>query len=61
MCGKDRTWGRLAPQIHSAPRGSTRPGRVHIVQGATAHPAQVLLMTDTEAAAWAVTTAAGKI
>ncbi|MFG3158059.1 FtsK/SpoIIIE domain-containing protein [Streptomyces sp. NPDC048219] len=56
-----RTWGRLAPQIHPAPKGSTRPGRVHVVQGATAHPTQVLLMTDTEAADWAAATAAEKI
>ncbi|MEH0517343.1 FtsK/SpoIIIE domain-containing protein [Streptomyces sp. B21-079] len=56
-----RTWDRLAPQIHPAPKSSTRPGRVHVVQGATAHPAQVLLMTDTEAADWAAATAAEKI
>lgn len=56
-----RTWGRLAPQIHPAPKSSTRPGRVHVVQGTTAHPTQVLLMTDTEAADWAAATAAGKI
>jgi DNA segregation ATPase FtsK/SpoIIIE and related proteins len=56
-----RTWGRLAPQIRPAPKGSTRPGRVHVVQGATAHPMQVLLMTDTEAADWAAATAAEKI
>ncbi|RZD89290.1 hypothetical protein [Streptomyces albidoflavus] len=51
--GTTRAWGRLAPQIHPAPKSSTHPGRVHVVQGATAHPAQVLLMTDTEAADWA--------
>ncbi|MER7785336.1 hypothetical protein ABTZ92_24355 [Streptomyces albidoflavus] len=51
--GTTRAWGRLAPRIHPAPKSSTHPGRVHVVQGATAHPAQVLLMTDTEAADWA--------
>ncbi|MFB9608582.1 hypothetical protein ACFFTQ_37085 [Streptomyces roseofulvus] len=56
-----RTWSRLAPQIHPAPKSSTRPGRVHVVQGATAHPTQVLLLTDTEAADWAAATAAEKI
>ncbi|WP_434795680.1 hypothetical protein WN979_31045 (plasmid) [Streptomyces albidoflavus] len=48
--GTTRAWGRLAPQIHPAPKSSTHPGRV---QDATAHPAQVLLMTDTEVADWA--------
>ncbi|MEU3221489.1 hypothetical protein [Streptomyces sp. NPDC006971] len=48
-----RTWGGLAPQLHPAPKSSTHPGRVHVVQDATAHPTQVLLMTDTEAADWA--------
>lgn len=56
-----RTWGRLAPQVHPAPKSSTHPGRVHVVQGATAHPTQVLLMTDTEAADWAAATAAEEI
>ncbi|MFK0231116.1 hypothetical protein ACIQUL_35725 [Streptomyces sp. NPDC090303] len=56
-----RTWSRLAPQIHPAPKSSPHPGRVHVVQGTTAHPTQVLLMTDTEAADWAAATAAEKI
>jgi hypothetical protein len=47
-----RTWDRLAPQTHPASKSSTHPGRVHIVQDAAAHPTQVLLMTDTEAADW---------
>ncbi|MCX4799445.1 MULTISPECIES: hypothetical protein [unclassified Streptomyces] len=53
-----RTWDRLAPQIDSAPKSSSHPGRVHVVQGFTAHPTQVLLMTDAEAAAWVAATAA---
>lgn len=36
-------------------------GRAYGVQGTTARPTQVLLMTDTEAAEWAAATAAGKI
>ncbi|MFD9053260.1 hypothetical protein [Streptomyces zaomyceticus] len=56
-----RTWSRLAPQIHPAPKSSTRPGRLHVVQGTTAHPIQVLLLTDAEATDWAAATAAGRI
>ncbi|MFF5456191.1 hypothetical protein ACFY40_33940 [Streptomyces sp. NPDC012950] len=56
-----RTWNRLAPQIHPALKSSNRPGRVHVVQGTTAHPTQVLLLTDTEAADWAAATAAEKV
>ncbi|MFD3334629.1 hypothetical protein ACFWV1_18515 [Streptomyces sp. NPDC058700] len=56
-----RSWSRLAPQINPAPKSCNRPGRVHVVQGATAHPTQVLLMTDTEAADWAAATAAEKV
>ncbi|MFE6225820.1 hypothetical protein [Streptomyces sp. NPDC057854] len=56
-----RTWSRVAPQIHPAPRSSNRPGRVHVVQGATAHPTRVLLLTDTEAADWAAATVAEKV
>ncbi|MCL3998113.1 hypothetical protein [Streptomyces lavenduligriseus] len=52
------TWKRLAPHIDTIPKGNTHPGRVHVVQGLTAHPTQVLLMTDAEAAAWVTTTAA---
>nr|WP_011113218.1 hypothetical protein [Streptomyces rochei]BAC76594.2 hypothetical protein [Streptomyces rochei]BAK19910.1 hypothetical protein [Streptomyces rochei] len=55
-----RTWNQLAPQIGATPKGSTRPGRVHVAQGLTAHPTPVLLMTDAEAAAWVTTTAAGE-
>ncbi|WP_435060132.1 FtsK/SpoIIIE domain-containing protein [Streptomyces sp. bgisy060] len=47
-----RTWDRLAPQVGTAPENSTHPGRAHVVQGLTAHPTQVVIMTDAEAAAW---------
>ncbi|MGA5566783.1 hypothetical protein ACPCUV_37225 [Streptomyces platensis] len=53
-----RTWDLLAPQIDTTPKIRTHPGRVHVVQGFTAHPTQVLLMTDAEAAAWVAATAA---
>ncbi|MEU4954686.1 helicase HerA domain-containing protein [Streptomyces lavendulae] len=46
-----RTWERLAPQATPTTEGNTHPGRVHVVQGLTAHPTQVLLLTDAEAAA----------
>ncbi|MEU2179816.1 hypothetical protein [Streptomyces thermolilacinus] len=55
------TWERLVPYVDTVPKGNTHPGRVHVVQGLTALPTQVLLMTDAEAAAWAADTAAGKI
>ncbi|MBQ1116248.1 hypothetical protein [Streptomyces sp. C3-3] len=45
-----RTWKHLAPEIHPTPKPNTQPGHVHVVQGGNAHPTQVLLMTDTEAA-----------
>ncbi|MEW1724733.1 hypothetical protein [Streptomyces sp. NPDC093109] len=45
------TWKRLAPQIHPTPEPNTQSGRVHVVQGWNAHPTQVLLLTDDEAAA----------
>ncbi|MCX5207629.1 hypothetical protein OG897_40270 [Streptomyces sp. NBC_00237] len=48
-----RTWSTVAPQIATAPKASTLPGRFHAVQGSTAHPTQVLLLSETEAAAWA--------
>ncbi|MFI6730343.1 FtsK/SpoIIIE domain-containing protein [Streptomyces atratus] len=53
-----RTWSQAAPQIHPAPKSSTHRGRLHTVQGFTAHPTQVLLMTDAEAADWLAATAA---
>ncbi|MFJ3713738.1 hypothetical protein [Streptomyces sp. NPDC090053] len=46
-----RTFTRLAPQIHPAPEPNLQPGHVHVVQGWNAHPTQVLLLTDDEAAA----------
>ncbi|MFJ2819004.1 helicase HerA domain-containing protein [Streptomyces sp. NPDC087294] len=55
-----RTWRHMAPQIGTVPKGNTHPGRVHVVQGLTAHPTQVLLMTDSEAAAWVTAMAAGE-
>ncbi|MFZ3491734.1 helicase HerA domain-containing protein [Streptomyces sp. 5.8] len=54
-----RTWSQAAPQITPVPKSSTHPGRFHTVQRSTAHPTQVLLMSETEAAAWAAATAAG--
>ncbi|MEU7088126.1 hypothetical protein [Streptomyces achromogenes] len=51
------TWKRLVPHLDTVPEGNTHPGRVHVVQGLTAHPTQVLLMSDAEAAAWVTTTA----
>ncbi|WJY43178.1 FtsK/SpoIIIE domain-containing protein (plasmid) [Streptomyces sp. P9-2B-2] len=53
-----RTWDQLAPQVDTTPKSNTHPGRVHVVQGFTVHPTQVLLMTDAEAAAWVTATAA---
>ncbi|WP_328723467.1 hypothetical protein OHT52_30820 [Streptomyces sp. NBC_00247] len=54
------TWQRLAPIAGPAPKSSTQPSRAHVVQEDTAHPTQVLLMTDAEAADWLSATAAGK-
>ncbi|MER6406279.1 hypothetical protein ABT269_22740 [Streptomyces viridosporus] len=54
------TWQRLAPVVDPAPKSSPHPGRVHVVQDGDAHPAQVLLMTDAEAADWLTTSAAGR-
>ncbi|MFE4823753.1 hypothetical protein ACFRFU_46800 [Streptomyces sp. NPDC056704] len=54
-------WRRLAPIVDPAPKSSPLPGRVHVVQEGDAHPAQVLLMTDAEAADWLTATAAGGI
>jgi len=54
------TYNRLAPQIGTAPKSSTHPGRFHVVQGLTAHQTQVLLLTEAEAAAWVAATAAGE-
>lgn len=51
-----RTWSQTAPQIATVPKASTHPGRFHTVQRSTAHPTQVLLMSETDAAAWAATT-----
>ncbi|MFD3666340.1 helicase HerA domain-containing protein [Streptomyces sp. NPDC058659] len=48
-----RTWSQAAPQVATVPKGSTHPGRFHTVQRSTAHPTQVLLLSETEAAAWA--------
>lgn len=56
-----RTWERLAPHIDTTVKPSPCPGRVHVVQGLTAHPTQVLLLTDAEAAAWVTSTAAAEI
>lgn len=55
------TWQRLAPIASPAPKSSGHPGRAHVVQDDTAHPTQLLLMTDAEAADWLAATAAGKI
>ncbi|WP_030989940.1 hypothetical protein [Streptomyces sp. NRRL WC-3744] len=55
------TWQRLAPIVDPAPKSSPLPGRVHVVQDGDAHPAQVPLMTDAEAADWLTATAAGEI
>ncbi|CUW33272.1 MULTISPECIES: hypothetical protein [Streptomyces] len=54
-------WQRLAPIVDPTPQSSPLPGRVHVVQDGDAHPAQVPLMTDAEAADWLTTTAAGEI
>ncbi|WP_314225608.1 hypothetical protein [Streptomyces zaehneri] len=55
------TWRRLAPIVDPAPKSSPLPARVHVVQDGDAHPAQVPLMTDAEAADWLTTTTAGEI
>lgn len=55
------TWQRLAPIAGPAPKPSTHPGRVHVVQDGTAHQTQALLLTDAEAADWLTTTATGEI
>ncbi|MER6162030.1 hypothetical protein ABT147_42150 [Streptomyces sp. NPDC001868] len=52
------TWQRLAPIDGPAPKPSTHPGRVHVVQDCTAHQTQALLLTDAEAAGWLAATAA---
>ncbi|WP_424893237.1 hypothetical protein [Streptomyces sp. XH2] len=54
------TWQRLAPIAGPAPKSSAHPGRAHVIQEGTAHPTQVLLMTDAEAADWLAATAAGE-
>ncbi|MYV38409.1 hypothetical protein GT030_05885 [Streptomyces sp. SID1328] len=54
-------WQQLAPIVDPAPKSSPLPGRVHVVQDGDAHPDQVPLMTDTEAADWLAATAAGEI
>ncbi|OEJ21832.1 hypothetical protein AR457_41155 [Streptomyces agglomeratus] len=51
-----RTWNQAAPQVATVPKARTHPGRFHTVQRSTAHPTQVLLMTNDEAAAWAAST-----
>jgi hypothetical protein len=53
-------WRRFAPIADPAPKSSPLPGCVHVVQDGAAHPAQVPLMTDAEAADWLTATAAGK-
>lgn len=58
------TWQRLAPVLDPATKGSPLPGRghvVHVVHDGDAHPAQVPLMTDAEAAEWLTATTAGEI
>ncbi|MFF5553596.1 hypothetical protein [Streptomyces olivaceoviridis] len=55
------TWQRLVPMVDLVPKSSPLPGRVHVVQDGGAHPAQVPLMTDAEAADWLTATAAGEI
>ncbi|MBH1938988.1 hypothetical protein I5Q34_32825 [Streptomyces sp. AV19] len=55
------TWQRLAPMAGPVPKSSPLPGRAHVVQDGTAHPTQVLLMTDAEAADWLAATAAGDV
>ncbi|MFE9851445.1 hypothetical protein ACFYPN_22005 [Streptomyces sp. NPDC005576] len=55
-----RTWSQAAPQVATVPKSSTRPGRFHNVQHSTAHPTQVLFMTDAEATAWRTAIAAGE-
>lgn len=52
-----RTFNRLAPQIHPAPAPVTQPGRAHVLRGGNTHPTQVLLITETEAAAPVTATA----
>ncbi|MFI0141961.1 hypothetical protein [Streptomyces luteogriseus] len=54
-------WQRLAPIVDPAPTSSLLSGRIHVVQDGDAHPAQVPLMTDAEAADWLTATAAGEI
>ncbi|MEV7797044.1 hypothetical protein AB0O68_34585 [Streptomyces sp. NPDC087512] len=43
-----------------APKSSPLPGRAHVVQYGDAHPAQVPLMAEAEAADWAAVTATGE-
>ncbi|MGW5491595.1 hypothetical protein [Streptomyces olivaceoviridis] len=47
--------------VDPVPKSSPLPGRVHVVQDGGAHPAQVPLMTDAEAADWLTARAAGEI
>jgi energy-coupling factor transporter ATP-binding protein EcfA2 len=54
-----RTWSQAAPQVATVPKTSTHRGRFHTVQDSTAHPTQVLLMSETEAVAWAAATNTG--
>ncbi|GHB29845.1 hypothetical protein [Streptomyces chryseus] len=54
------TWQQLAPIASPAPKSSAHPGSAHVVKDGAAHPTQVLLMTDAEAADWLAATAAGK-
>ncbi|WP_328723516.1 hypothetical protein OHT52_31110 [Streptomyces sp. NBC_00247] len=54
------TWQRLAPIAGPAPKSSKHPGHAHVVQEGTAHPTQLLLMTDTEAADWLTAAAASR-
>ncbi|GAB2768729.1 hypothetical protein [Streptomyces bullii] len=51
----------LGTALAAAPKPSRHPGRVHVVQGLTAHQTQVLFLTDTEAAVWVTATAAEEI
>ncbi|MCX5097188.1 hypothetical protein OOK36_52665 [Streptomyces sp. NBC_00365] len=55
------TWQRLAPIAGPAPKSRAHPGRAHVVQDGTAHPTQVRLLTDAEAADWLIATVAGEI
>ncbi|WP_344385912.1 hypothetical protein [Streptomyces thermolineatus] len=39
---------------------STHPGRIHVVQGWTTHPTQVLCLTDAGATVWITSTTTKK-